>query len=94
MVRARLHAEQSAIIKGALDEGKFVVVRDVPYYCKTTDACAGSVRYFERCFDFRAAADLFCEQNHEDDSQLFVLPALPQDLPNWGCRVADSGVPF
>jgi hypothetical protein len=78
MVRTRLNAEQAEVIAGALAQGKFVVVREVPHYCKSTDACVGNVRYFERCFNDRAAAESWCDKEDDlDDSRLFVFPALP-----------------
>lgn len=83
MVRARLNADQSVAIKAALDEGKFVVVREVPHYCKATDACTGTVRYFEAAFDLRGGAEHYAYEHSgcQDDSTLYVLPRLPAPAP-------------
>lgn len=54
---SQLAAEHSAPINRAKALGLFVVVREIAYYCQSTDGFAGTYKTFVCAFPSQAAAD-------------------------------------
>ena len=72
-----------------------MVVVDVPYFCKATDAFAGTYRVFEAAFTTRAEAQARANYCYETDPEArpVVLPELPV-APYVAEASADDDVPF
>lgn len=92
---------QAADYRKAIDEvlaaGRFAVVLRCPYYCKATDAVAGSVEYLRGSFATRdeayvAANAIHAAEGLDSCEDLYILPAA--ELPVQSPAVADDGVPF
>jgi len=83
MACGELGQDEQERISKSLDEGLFVVVDEQPYYCKATDAVAGSVQYFRQAFTTREAADMEAYRLQEGDpeSRVFVLPMEAHEAP-------------
>ena len=83
----QLSQRDAGKIADALAEGKFVLVEDVPYHCKATDAFAGTIRSFRAAFDSRGEAEaaglaVYAKCGNDPDVLLSVLPVVvPANLP-------------
>jgi len=77
---ARLNTDASHRINVALSLGKFLVVATIPYFCRSTDALAGTHKQLVSCHDTRAEADaavVACYGDGNCDESYAVLPELP-----------------
>ncbi len=81
---SRYEAELQAIqdaepIAAALNAGRFAVICRAPHYCPRTDAALGYRRHLLASFTTREEADHFASAgaHHDDETEIFVLPALP-----------------
>lgn len=96
MRRSQLNRKHAELIGPALDLGMFVVAEEVPYYCKATDACAGSYRSFRFAFHSRQQADDYARQlaaeDFDPECRLMVLPELPAEP--YAPEPCDEEIPF
>lgn len=101
---ARIAASREANKHGAaigdvLATGRFAVVLRCPYYCKATDAIAGSVEYLRGDYASRAEANaealrIYSSEGLDSFEDLYVLPRVPLAVVLELPPVADDDVPF
>lgn len=97
----QLNAENLAKIKDAVARGYFAVVKDLLYFCKATDAVAGSyiyfVRAFERIFDAETYVNAVNYQNSDSPDQedySYRVWGARQFVPYVPPVSEDSSIPF
>jgi hypothetical protein len=84
--RFSVMCEESAKITEALNAGRYVVVVDSTFYCRSTDAVVGSVRYFCEAFETRDDARSFLDELYNRSSfencdvTHVILPELPVEV--------------
>lgn len=98
---AELNAEADKNIKPHLEAGRFVVVGNSTYYCRSTDAAAGETRHYESDHATAKAAEGVAEslneEFHESDYYFSVMyPAGEEPIPvaEPVPAVVDDDVPF
>lgn len=84
-VRRRLAYEHGAKISEGLAAGLFVVVQEVTYHCRSTDALVGTYESFVSAHqDRQAAEDHAARLRYYPDPEecpCYVLPRLPRPAP-------------
>jgi hypothetical protein len=81
-VRASL--DESAKATALVEDGKFVVCYEYPYFCRATDALVGDVLRVVEAFDSREDAEALIfsrPEGHWDDGRYFVLPQIEVPAP-------------
>ena len=78
-VASRLAAQYGKAINAVLAAGRFAVVLSAPYYCRATDAIAGSVEYLRGDFETREQAQdcanrIYASEGLDSCEDLYVLP--------------------
>lgn len=94
---ARLNTDASHRINVALSLGKFLVVATIPYFCRSTDALAGTHKQLVSVHDTRAEADAAqaaCYGDGNCDESYAVLPELPRVFPVELAGPCGKDVPF
>jgi hypothetical protein len=91
--RRQLHSQNAERIARVRGFQMFAVVEEVPYYCKATDAFAGSYQIFRVGFKTREAADAYMEHmfkrgDMDPESRFIVLEPVMSDTikirKTWG----------
>lgn len=77
--RLQIGATHEDKIGTALGSGLFVVVADVPHYCRSTDAFVGSYQRFYQAFPNRESAQRYAEAHSDEERSCYVLPR-PQEV--------------
>lgn len=81
-------------VDSLLADGRFVVVEDVPVYCRHTDALLGSQRVLISDHGTREEAEEAAAAHEDEETSCFVLPIEPpawfDACPGCGCRPGDG----
>jgi len=96
------NAKENEVIQLVVDAGQFVVVEEVPYYCKSTDGFAGMAQRLRTIHDSReeaqASINALCEGGELlDEGNFFILPRGEEkadDRDDYYREEEGDGVPF